>query len=657
MRSDSGNFEEENLGKAYDTRLILKILPFMRPYVLVFSLSVAMLALITGLDLAVPYVTREAIDRYIVPVVTNESSGREGRMIRVDIRDMDSRDVLSRNEEMFEKKGDDVYLSLDSLKNMNREDLGIIRFMDLRGISVCSLLILVIVAFQFMFTFIQKLVTEYAGQMIMHDLRMRVFRHIQSLSLTFFNKNPVGRLVTRTTNDIQNMQEMFSSVIEFVFKDLFLILGIAVVLLVISPKLALVSFIVIPFVLLASVYFSRFARGAFRDLRVLTAKINTRISESIQGMRVIQLFRYERENHRSFATVNHDNYLAGIRQLQVFSVFMPVVEFLGSLALALIIFYGGKGVLDDSVSLGTLVAFISYMKMFFRPIRDVTEKYNVLQNAMSSAERIFQILDKTSDVDDGSGNYAGKGMNKMALQSIRHVEFENVTFGYNDTETVFNDLSFSLGQGDVLAVVGPTGAGKTSLIHLLVGFYTPDSGQITFNFIDRSSYDLSSIRSRIALVTQDPFLFTGTVKENILGATNGVTDSRFREILTAAHCDALVERLPKGVDTVLTDGGSGLSSGERQLISIARAIARDPDLIILDEATSYIDSESEVIIQDALENLMRSRTSLIIAHRISTARHADRILVLKRGKVVEQGNHRELMGLEGLYYKMVKMKG
>ena len=655
MRNDLGNFEEERLGKAYDLRLILRIIPFMKPYVSVFALSVTMLALITVLELSVPYVTRNVIDRYIVPVESRERLGENRPMIRVAADSPAARAVLEHRDAWVERKGDEVFLALSGLSSMDEEDIRILRRKDLAGVTRAALLLLGIVIVQYLFTYIQKFVTEYAGQRIMHDLRMRVFTHIQSLSLTFFNRNPVGRLVTRTTNDIQNMQEMFSSVIDFVFKDLFLILGIAGVLLVISPRLALVSFAVIPFVLLASVWFSRFAREAFRDLRVLTARINTRISESIQGMRVIQLFRYERENHRAFAAVNHDNYLAGIRQLQVFSVFMPIVELLGSLALALIIYHGGRGVLAETVSLGTLVAFISYMKMFFRPIRDVTEKYNVLQNAMSSAERIFQILDKTEDVEEQGGRTSGAAL--RTLDGIRHVEFDSVSFGYKKSEPVLHDLSFSLGQGDVLAVVGPTGAGKTSLIHLIVGFYRPLSGRVTFNFVDRSSYSLASIRRRIALVTQDPFLFSGTVRQNILGVESAMPEERFREILAAAHCDGLVSRLENGADTVLAEGGSGLSSGERQLISIARAIARDPDLIILDEATSYIDSESEVKIQAALENLMRSRTSVIIAHRISTARHADRILVLKKGRVVESGDHRDLMEKKGLYFKMVKMKG
>jgi ATP-binding cassette subfamily B protein len=497
MKSDFGNFEEEGLGQAYDFALIRRIIPSMKPYAAVFAVSVAMLGAITLLDLAVPYVTKEAIDRYIVPVISRHDSEGGRPAIPVDVSAPGVRGIVDRYGALFEKNGDQSSLPLSNLGEIDDKDLKIIRKNDFRGLGRAGLLILLIVVLQFILTFFQKMATEYAGQMIMHDLRMRVFSHIQSLSLSFFNRNPVGRLVTRVTNDIQNMQEMFSSVIDFVFKDLFLIIGIAVVLVAISPRLALVSFTVIPVVLLASVYFSRYARGAFRDLRVLTAKINTRISETIQGMRMIQLFRYEGENHRVFAGVNHENYLAGIRQLQVFSVFMPVVELLGSFSLALIIFYGGRGVLAETVSLGTLVAFITYMKMFFRPIRDVAEKYNILQNAMSSAERIFLILDKTGEIEEIKEGNGGTALPLKTLDGIRHVEFKDVRFGYTPGENVLQDLSLSLSRGEVLAVVGPTGAGKTSLINLLVRFYKQDEGTVTINFVDNGAYDLQIGRAHV----------------------------------------------------------------------------------------------------------------------------------------------------------------
>lgn len=654
MRADMGNFEEDHLGKAYDLKLIRRIFPYVKPYGMIFLISILMLGLITLLDLAIPYVTKEAIDRYIVPVAAMKKNGGEAALIRVDT-DAESRQVIERYPTVFVTNESGTFIPLALMDRLDKKDKALIRHNDLSGVAWASLLILAIVFVHFALTFIQKLVMEYAGQMIMHDLRMSIFNHIQSLALSFFNKNPVGRLVTRTTNDIQNMQEMFSSVIVFVFKDLFLIVGIAGLLFYIAPRLALVSFTVLPLVLLASFFFARHARGVFRDLRVKVAQINTRFSESIQGIRVIQLFRYEQENHRSFANLNHENYLAGIKQLQIFAVFMPVVELLGSISLALIIYYGGHGVIARSVSLGTLVAFISYMKMFFRPIRDIAEKYNILQNSMASAERIFLVLDKP-DVEAGYGRAGVQGAKPLALTEIRHVEFDSVSFGYTKREHVLQDISFSLAQGETLAVVGPTGAGKTSMINLLVRFFEPVSGRINFNFVDVKSFDLKDVRSRIALVTQDPFLFSGSVKQNILGDRD-MTSQRFQDILDAAHCSEFVGRLPQGADTLLFEGGATLSSGERQLISIARAISRDPDLIILDEATSYIDTESEVKIQAALNNLMQSRTSVIIAHRISTARHAYRILVLNKGSVVESGTHDQLISKNGLYYRLNVMGG
>jgi ATP-binding cassette subfamily B protein len=652
MRSDRGHFDEDALGRARDMTLIRRLMPFVRPYGGLFAMSILMLAVITLMDLAIPYVTRNVIDRHIVPVVSLEAGQTDRSLIAVDADDPVIRQQIAHYPDVFVHTASGVFIPLDHMDRLAPEDRALLRHRDLGGVTRAALLILAIVCGHFILTFIQKLVMEYAGQMIMHDLRMSVFGHIQSLSLSFFNRNPVGRLVTRVTNDIQNMQEMFSSVIIFVFKDLFLIAGIAALLFSMAPRLALAAFTVLPLVVVAAAFFARHAREVFRDLRLKVAQINTRFSETIQGIRVIQLFRHERENHQRFRVLNHENYLAGIRQLHIFAVFMPVVEFLGSVSLALIIYDGGRGVLGGSISLGTLVAFISYMKMFFRPIRDIADKYNVLQNAMSSAERIFLVLDN-KEVEEPRGLSGPEG---RPLDGIRYVDFEKVSFGYGPSQRVLYDISFSLEQGKTLAVVGPTGAGKTSLINLLVRFYEPDAGRISFNFVDAGAFSVRAVRDRIALVTQDPFLFSGSVRQNILG-DRVMPEARFQEILEAAHCAAFVSRLPQGADTPLSEGGATLSSGERQLISIARAIARDPDLIILDEATSYIDTESEVKIQAALDNLMHDRTAVIIAHRISTARHADHILVLSRGRVVESGTHGQLMAGNGLYHRLNAIGG
>jgi ATP-binding cassette subfamily B protein len=482
---------------------------------------------------------------------------------------------------------------------------------------------------------------------------MKLFVHIQHLAIAFFTRNPVARLVTRTTNDIQNMHELFTSVISMIFKDLFLLGGIAAVMLIINWKLALVSFIVLPVVLYASVNFSRRARDIFRELRVKVAQINTRFSETIGGIHVIQLFRQEMNNYRNFKELNHANYLAGMKQIHVLAVFMPLIELLSVVAVALVIFYGGGRVLNDTLTLGALVAFISYIRMFFRPIRDLAEKYNVLQNAMASAERIFLILDSREVLTQPALQSAQAS---TTLQRIEKIRFENVYFGYIEGENILREITFSINAGETVAVVGPTGAGKTSLINLIPRFYDPTSGRVLINGLDLKNLNTSSFHSKIALVMQDPFLFSGTIRQNIFQGSQDPTAAQEQFIIGAANCRPLVERLPQGLDTVLSEGGASISSGERQLISIARAFARNPELILFDEATSYIDSSTELAIQQAVETLMKNRTSLVVAHRLSTVRNAHRIIVLNRGRIIETGDHAKLMKRKGFYYKLQQLQ-
>jgi ATP-binding cassette subfamily B protein len=408
----------------------------------------------------------------------------------------------------------------------------------------------------------------------------------------------------------------------------------------------------LPFVLYASFVFARQARGAFRELRIKVAEINSRFSETIGGIRVLQTFRQERRNHERFERLNHENYLAGMRQIRVFSVFMPLIELLGSVAIAVVIFYGGTSVLRDRITLGELVAFISYMKMFFRPIRDIAEKYNIMQNAMASAERIFLIFDSRDRIPDPP---ADRARTDVPGERITSVEVEGVSFEYLKDEPVLEEITFSMAAGETVALVGPTGSGKTSLINLLMRFYDPQEGRVRINGIDIRDVPAAELRGRMALVTQDPYLFSGTVRENVLqGVAMG--EDALQEILDAANCGHLLNRLPQGVDTPLSEGGASISSGERQLLSIARAFARDPELIILDEATSYIDSDTEARIQEALARLMRGRTTIIVAHRLSTARGADRIIVLYRGRIRESGSHDELMDRGGFYHRLHQLQ-
>jgi ATP-binding cassette subfamily B protein len=659
MKPDYGYFEETKLGKPYDLKLLKRIFPFTEPYRLLLFGSIGLILLITALDLALPYVTKIAIDRYIVPLTASETFATDAgaksgqRVIRTDLNDPHQQALVNKYRELFTVEGTTALIPYQALSKIKKSDLAVLRKDDVVGITYITAIFLILVILNFIFNFIQKMIMEYTGHMIMHDLRITLFGHIQNLSIAFFTRNPVGRLVTRTTNDVQNMHELFTSVISMIFKDLFLLCGIAVVLLVLNWKLALVSFTVLPLVVCASIIFARRARGIFRELRIKIAEINSRFSETIGGIRVVQLFRQEINNYRLFKRLNHENYLSGMNQIHVLAVFLPLIEILGVVAVALVIWYGGGRVLTGTLSLGALVAFISYIRMFFRPIRDLAEKYNILQNAMASAERIFLILDSRDRLEWPA---AQKRKDVSGLQRIETIEFKSVGFSYVGDVDILKNLNFSIAAGETVAVVGPTGAGKTTLINLIPRFYDPTAGRVLINHRDIRDFEASAIRSKIALVMQDPFLFSGTIRQNIFQENHNLTPAQEQSILEASNCKPLIDRLAQGLDATLTEGGTSISSGERQLISIARAFARNPQLILFDEATSYIDSPTELHIQQALEKLMKNRTSLVVAHRLSTVRNADRIIVLNRGRIAETGHHTDLMQQKGFYFRLHQLQ-
>ena len=649
MPLDFGYFEEEKLGKAQDTATLWRLVPFARPYALLIAASIVLVGLITACELAIPYMTKIAVDQYIVP---GQQSQSQARLLEVEADRPEVSAIIYSRPELFTTTPSGTVIKLEALKGLDPDEIRVLRAKDMHGLGVLTGLFCLLIGLNFGLNFVQKVIMEYTGQQVMHDLRMRISSHILSLSLSFFNRHPVGRLVTRASNDVQNMHELFTNVISFVLKDVFMLLGIAVILLSIHWQLALVSFSVLPFVVLAASIFARKARAVFRILRLKVADINSRFSETIEGIRVIQLFRQERANYHRFARLNHENYQAGMDQIRILAVFMPVIEALGFIAIAAIISYGGGRVLQGSLSLGALVAFLSYIRMFFRPIRDMAEKFNLMQNAMASAERIFQILDATS------GEYEALPPKQVAKarEPIRDIEFEAVSFAYNSKETVLKDISFRLSPGEHIAFVGPTGAGKTSLINLLMRFFEPSSGRILVNSRDIREWDLAHLRSRTALVMQESLLLSRTVRETLLQGDPSLHEEDMHRILQESHCRGLVQKLPQGLDTVLAGYGGSISTGERQLLSIARAMARDPDLLILDEATSSIDSETEQIIQLALERLMQGRSSITIAHRLATARKADRIYVLHKARIVESGSHQDLLARQGLYARMQAME-
>jgi len=651
MRFKSDYFEEEELGRVYDAKMLKRLWPFVRTYRLLLAAATLLVILITLTELSIPYISKVAIDSFIVPDVENskqETGNSKIRYLKTGITDPEAEAIVRKYSELFTVKENYAIIPFGELSKLEKKDIAVLRKDDIRGVGMAALVFVFAVTLNFILKFIQIMIMEYAGQKAMYDLRVHLFSHIRSLSVSFFTRNPVGRLVTRVTNDIQNMQDIFASMIVFIFRDLFLIMGVAVVLLCMNWHLAMVSFAVIPLVLCSSLYFSRLARGMFRVMKIKTAEINTRFSETVGGIKIIQMFSQELKNFHEFKILNREQYMAGTGFVLILARFMRFMGFLDVFVIALMIFYGGAKVLDGSISLGELVAFLAYMRMFFGPIQDIAQKYNTMQNAMASAERIFLILDSREQLPVSSDLLSVSPYQN----GITDIRMEDVCFSYVENEEVLKGIFFEIRAGETFAIVGPTGSGKTSLINLIIRFYDPVSGRVTINGQDIRHQDISALRSGMALVTQDPFLFSGSIRENIFPGDVHISEKEVESVLTASNCRAFIERLPKGLDTELSEGGSSVSSGERQLISIARAFARNPQLIILDEATSYIDSETEVKIQEALGNLMQNRTSLIVAHRLSTTRNADRIIVLHRGKIIESGNHEALMARRGFYYKL-----
>jgi ATP-binding cassette subfamily B protein len=655
MRRDFGYFEEDQLGKPYDIGMLGKLYRYVRPYSLLFLLSIGLVTGITVLDLALPYLTKVAIDSYIVQERSEKKieNSAEERFYRVDLRQPEVETIVGLYPDLFESEWPHAKIRYDDLSRLKKGDLSELRRGDYAGVARIALIFLGVIVCHFLFSFAHVITMEFAGQAIMHDLRLTLFKHIQGLSIAFFTRNPVGRLVTRVTSDVQNMHEFFTSIITVLFKDVFLVVGITIVLLVMNWQLALICFVMLPFIVLATTYFSRLARDVFRELRVKIAEINTRLQETIDGIRVVQLFLQEKRNYERFKKLNHDNYLVAMRQINIFAVFMPAIEILSSVTTALVIWYGGGRVLGDALSLGTLVAFISYMRMFFRPIRDIAEKYNVMQSAMASSERIFLLLDNQERIPEPEPVAQLPGDDeKKTKKRDWHVSLENVWFAYRDEEWVLRDVSLTVDEGETLAIVGPTGAGKSSLINLIERYYDPTKGRVTLGGVDIRQLPKAALRGRMALITQDVFLFADTMRRNIQEGNPPLSEERIQEVVAASNLERLIQSQPDGLETVLTEGGRTLSGGERQLVAFARALARDPKIIILDEATSAIDSETERLIQEATVRLMRNRTAIVVAHRLSTIRRANRIVVLHRGRIREVGSHEALMAKKGFYYKL-----
>jgi ATP-binding cassette subfamily B multidrug efflux pump len=581
--------DDDILGKAYDARLMRRLLEYLRPYWR--SVAVALVAIVAGsaASLAQPYLFKIAIDRYI-------SAGR-----------------------------------LDGLT----------------GLATVYLFILI---GAFVAEYVQTWSMQLTGQRIMFDLRMAIYEHLQRLDLRYYDRNPVGRLMTRVTSDVDVLNDLFTSGVVTVFGDLFALLGIMAMMLWMNWRLALVAFAVLPLIVLITQWFRRNVRDSYRVVRGWIARINAFLQENITGMSTVQLFRREPLNFARFDEIDRQHRDANIDSIFYYAVFYPAVEAVSALSAALIIWYGGAGVMRQALTLGSLVAFLQYSQRFFRPISDMSEKFNVLQSAMASSERIFKLLDEPIVVRPPIRP------ERRPAPARAQIVFEGVWFAYNDQDYVLKDVSFEVKPGQRVGIVGATGAGKSSLVNLLLRFYDVTRGRITVDGVDVRDLDLDDLRGLFSLVLQDVHLFSGTIADNIRLGHASIDDERVRQAAHAVHADAFIDRMPDGYASVVAERGSTLSVGQKQLLSFARALAFDPRVLILDEATSSVDTETELLIRDALRVLMAGRTTIAIAHRLSTIQDMDKILVLHKGQLRESGTHQELLARRGIYFKLFELQ-
>jgi ATP-binding cassette subfamily B protein len=594
--------DEEVLGKAYDARLMRRLLGYLRPYSA--QVAIALAAIITGsvLQLAQPWLMKVAIDRYI-------AAG------------------------------------------------------NLDGLDAIAVAYLAILIGAFAMEYVQTVILQTTGQRIMFDLRMQIYRHLQRLDLRFYDRNPVGRLMTRVTSDVDVLNDLFTAGVVSIFGDVFTLAGIMIVLVTMDWRLALVAFSVLPLIVLVTQWFRHNVRELYRVVRVRIARINAFLQEHITGMSTVQLFRRESRSFARFDEINQAHRDANVDSIFYYAVFYPAIEIIGALASALIIWFGGGWTLQGTLTVGSLVAFLLYSQRFFRPISDMSEKFNVLQAAMASSERIFRLLDTPVSIVSAGDGPAQAGRSWPARHEPRttdhgkgHILFDHAWFAYNDQDHVLRDVTFEVRPGERVGIVGATGAGKSTIINLLLRFYDVSRGRITIDGVDVREMPLPELRRLFSLVLQDVHLFSGTIAENIRLGNDAITDAQVEAAAAAVHADSFITQLKEGFRSPVAERGATLSVGQKQLLSFARALAFDPRILVLDEATSSVDTATELLIRDALHVLMAGRTTIAIAHRLSTIQDMDKILVLHKGELREAGSHQELLAARGIYFKLYQLQ-
>jgi ATP-binding cassette subfamily B protein len=580
--------EEEVLGKAYDSRLMRRLITYLRPYKGYVALALGLILLESALEVTIPWFTKIAIDRYIA-------------------------------------------------------------FSNIRGLGTLAAVYVALLVVRFVVASAETYVLQNTGQKIIYDMRMEVFQHLHTLEPAFYDKNPVGRLITRVITDVDVLNEMFSAGIVSIFGDIFTLLGIMIAIMVMNWQLGLVTMSVVPLIFLTTAMFRIKARDSYRRVRIAIAKINAFLQEHITGMSVVQLYNRERRSGRKFDDINKEHLEANLDGILAYAWFYPAIELFNSIAIALIIWYGGGKVIRNALTVGGLVLFIQYANRFFQPIADMSEKYNILQSAMASSERLFKLVDTPAAIVNPPDAFVSEA-------PVRgEIEFRNVWFAYSDEDWILRDVSFRVNPGESVAIVGHTGAGKTTTTSLLTRFYDIQKGEILLDGVNIASRDLASLRSSFAVVLQDVFLFSGTLESNIrLGSP--ISREHVATALEDVNLGSFVRSLPLGLDHPVNERGTTFSAGQRQLLAFARALAHDPKILILDEATSSVDTETEIQIRKAIDRLMEGRTSIIIAHRLSTIQRCDKIIVMHKGRVREIGTHQQLLAERGIYYKLYQLQ-